>query len=183
GRRPCRSSKLSVRGDMPTVSRPRRRRPDSSPSGGIEVGVEVLRRPRGRHAPSARPRWLAFAPSRCCFSSFRFSRLRPTHAEALRAAVGALAGTVALGDAAGEWASPRAAEAWGALAPSAWRVLAGRALGLAPSAWRVSAARELAIAPSAWRASAGGRSGGPPTPAPRLPGRSLGPPRVPPPRA
>jgi len=27
---------------MPTVSRPRRRRRNSSPSGGIEVGVEVL---------------------------------------------------------------------------------------------------------------------------------------------
>src|SRR5215510_827480 len=90
------------------------------PSGGIEVGLEVLRRPRGRHAASARRRWLAFALSRCCSSSFRFSRLRPTHAEALAGTVGALAATVgalaamaALPDAAGEWASRRAAEAWG----------------------------------------------------------------------
>src|SRR5262245_26583708 len=141
---------------MPRLSRPRRRRRDSSPSGGIEVGVEVLRRPRGRYAASARRRWLAFALARCCSSSFRFSRLRPTHAaEALAATVAALAATAALGDAAGEWASPRAAEAWGALAPSAWRVLAGWALVPAPSASHVSAARELAIAPSAWRASAG----------------------------
>src|SRR5262245_64747307 len=120
---------------MPTVSRPRRRRRNSSPSGGIEVGVEVLRRPRGRHAPSARRRWLAFAPSRCCSSSFRFSRLRPTHAEALAATVGALAATAALGDTAAlrdaaVWALPRAAEAWvlEARAPSAWHVSVGRAL-------------------------------------------------------
>src|SRR5262245_27794949 len=155
---------------MPKVSRPRRRRRDSSPSGGIEVGLEVLRRPRGRHAASARRRWLAFALSRCCSSSFRFSRLRPTHAEALAAMVGALAAMAALPDAAGEWASRRAAEAWGVLAPSAWRALAGWALGLAPSAWRVSAAREVAIAPSAWRASAGRLAGAAPSRAAVWPG-------------
>src|SRR5262249_48842252 len=168
---------------MPRVSRPRRRRRDSSPSGGIEVRAEV-RRPRGRHAPSARRRWLGFALSRCCSSSFRFSRLRPTHAEALAGTVGALAATVgALADAAGEWASRRAAEAWGVLAPSAWRALAGWALGLAPSAWRVSAARELAIAPSAWRASAGRILGAAPSQGAGLAGGPLRPPPSPPPRS
>src|SRR5262249_60694827 len=53
------------------------------------------------------------------------------------------------------WGARGAAGVGGVLAPSAWRALAGWALGLAPSAWRGSAARELAIAPSAWRASAG----------------------------
>src|SRR5262249_25460643 len=76
----------------------------------------------------------------------RFSRLKPTPAEALAGTVEALAATAAL---------PRAAEASEAPAPSVWRVSAEWALGLAPSVPRVSAARELAAAPSAWRASAG----------------------------
>src|SRR5262249_8171713 len=124
---------------MPKVSRPRRRRRDGLPSGGIEVGLEVLRRPRGRHAASARRRWLAFALSRCCSSSFRFSRLRPTHAEALAGTVGALAATVgalaamaALPDAAGGWASRRAPEALGRLPPSPRRPFPRRALWLPP---------------------------------------------------
>src|SRR5260370_10611945 len=89
------------------------------------------------------------------------SRLKPTHAEEAAGTVGALAVTAALAATAAALADgavralPRAAEVSGALAPSAWRVSAGRASVLAPSAWRASAARELAIAPSAWRASAG----------------------------
>src|SRR5260370_12734913 len=89
------------------------------------------------------------------------SRLKPTHAEEAGGTVGALAVTAALAATAAALpdaavrALPRAAEVSGALAPSAWRVSAGRASVLAPSAWRASAARELAIAPSAWRASAG----------------------------
>src|SRR5262249_39034316 len=107
----------------------------SSPGPGIGVGA--LRRRRGRHSPTAGGRWPAFALSRCCSSPFRFSRLKPTHAGAAEA----LAGTAA--------ALPRAEEASGALAPSAWRVSVGWALVLAPSASRVSAARDLAAAPSA----------------------------------
>src|SRR5262249_11499180 len=115
------------------------------------IGVGALRRRRGHHSPTAGGRWPAFALSRCCSSPFRFSRLKPTHAgagEALADTVGALADTVgAL--AATAAALPRAEEASGALAPSAWRVSVGWALVLAPSAARVSGAREWAAAPSA----------------------------------
>ena len=151
GRRPCPGCKLCLRGNIPTFGRPRR---NSSPGPGIGVGA--LRRRRGRHAPGAGGRWPALALSRCCSSPFRFSRLKPTHA-AEAGMVGALAVTAAA-LAATAAALPRAAEVSGALAPSAWRVSAGRALGLAPSASRVSAARELAIAPSASRVSAGRKS-------------------------
>src|SRR5262249_62346091 len=101
GRRRGGGTELSGTGAVAKVVRSRGRRRDRSPSGGIEGGLEVLWRPRGRHAASARRRWLAFALSRCCSSSFRFSRLRPTHAEALAGTVAALAATAALGGAAG----------------------------------------------------------------------------------
>jgi hypothetical protein len=78
-------------------------------------------------------------------------------AEVLADTVVALAGKGDLRDAVGEWALPPAAQVWAlvALAPSVWRVSAGRASELAPSAWRVSAERVLELAPSAWRVSAG----------------------------
>src|SRR5215510_11815338 len=115
---------------MPRFSRRQRRcrrRRDGSLGGGIWIGVEVLRRLRGPHSPSIRRRWLAFALPQCCSSPFRFSRLKPTPAEALAGTVGALAAMAALRDA-GVWALPRVAEAWvlEARAPSAWRVSAGR---------------------------------------------------------
>src|SRR5262249_15131746 len=128
--------KLCLRGTIPAFSRRRR-----NCSRGRAIKVGALRRRSGRHSPSAGGRWPVFALSRCCSSQFHFSRLKPTHAEALAGTVGVLAVTAA--------ALPDAAEASGAVAPSAWHVSVGRALVLAPSASRVSAARELAAAPSA----------------------------------
>src|SRR5262249_59913371 len=152
---------------MPPFSRRRR---NSPPSRGIGVGA-VLRHRHGPHPSSARCQWPAFALLRCCSSLFRFSRLKPTPAEALAGTVEALAATAAL---------PRAAEASGAPAPSVWRVSAGRAVGLAPLVSLVSAARGVAAAPSAERASAGRTPGAAPSQAAGSPGaplRALPPPR------
>src|SRR5262249_27612727 len=93
--RPCQGRKLCVRVATPRFGRSRRRckpRRNSPPSCGIGVGA-VLRRLRGPHSPSARCRWPAFALLRSCSSQFRFSRLKPTHVEALAGTVGALAAT------------------------------------------------------------------------------------------
>src|SRR5262249_40682791 len=136
-----------------------------APSGGIGAGG-VRRRLRGPQFPSARCRWPAFALLRSCSSQFRFSRLKPTHVEALAGTVGALAATAALRDAAA-WASE-------VPVPLAWRVSAGGGAGVAPLGGPPFAGRGVEVAPFAGGAFGGAAAGGRRAPARRFAGRSVG---------